>query len=64
MLNRITKMVLGVVLVILALFFVAIAYNFIGLNADAKKYPMPGKLVDIGGYKLHINFVLEMEAPQ
>ena len=30
-------------------------YQKIALYRDAKQYPAPGKLVDIGGYKLHIN---------
>src|SRR5258708_5775104 len=40
-------------LVILVL--LGFVYQFISTKIDARKYPSPGKLVDIGGYRLHIN---------
>lgn len=31
------------------------AYQFISTKKDENRYPPPGKLVDVGGYRLHIN---------
>src|SRR5271170_4669415 len=41
-------------LLILAL-IVGIAYQFIEMRLDARRFPQIGKSVDIGGYKLNIN---------
>jgi pimeloyl-ACP methyl ester carboxylesterase len=29
-------------------------YQFIGTNVDQQKFPPPGKLIDVGGYRLHL----------
>jgi pimeloyl-ACP methyl ester carboxylesterase len=41
--------------VLLSLLLVGYIYEPIAEAADAKEYPPPGQLVDIGGYRLHIN---------
>jgi pimeloyl-ACP methyl ester carboxylesterase len=41
-------------LVVLALASVGGGYQVLGARADAKAYPMPGQLVDIGGRSLHL----------
>ena len=41
-------------LVVLALASVGGAYQVLGARADAKAYPMPGQLVDVGGRSLHL----------
>jgi pimeloyl-ACP methyl ester carboxylesterase len=41
-------------LLVLALASVGGAYQVLGARADAKAYPMPGDLVDIGGRSLHL----------
>ena len=41
-------------LAVLALASVGGAYQALGARADAKAYPMPGQLVDIGGRSLHL----------
>jgi pimeloyl-ACP methyl ester carboxylesterase len=43
------------VLAVLALASVGGAYQTLGAAADAKAFPMPGQLVDVGGYRLHLN---------
>lgn len=40
---------------ILGLMLVGYVYESMAEAADAKAYPPPGQLVDIGGYRLHIN---------
>jgi pimeloyl-ACP methyl ester carboxylesterase len=44
-----------VVVSILGLALVGAIYESIAEAADAKAYPPPGQLVDVGGYRLHIN---------
>jgi pimeloyl-ACP methyl ester carboxylesterase len=41
-------------LTVLALASVGGAYQVLGAAADAKAYPMPGQLVDVGGRSLHL----------
>jgi pimeloyl-ACP methyl ester carboxylesterase len=49
------KFLLGVfVVLVLVLVLAGAAYQAIGTVRDAYKYPPPGKLVDVGGYRLHI----------
>lgn len=40
---------------LLGLLLVGYIYESIAEAADAKAYPPPGQLVDVGGYRLHIN---------
>jgi pimeloyl-ACP methyl ester carboxylesterase len=40
---------------LLALMLVGYIYEPLAEAADAKTYPPPGQLVDVGGYRLHIN---------
>ncbi len=39
----------------IGLFCLGVLYQFISTELDEIRYPAPGKLVDIGGYKMHIN---------
>ena len=43
------------VIAVLALASIGGAYQNFGAAADAKAYPMPGQLIDVGGYSLHLN---------
>lgn len=43
------------VLTVLALASLGGAYQTLGAAADAKAFPMPGQLIDVGGYSLHLN---------
>lgn len=45
----------GIVLCILGLLAVGYIYEPFAENADAKAYPPPGRMVDVGGYRLHFN---------
>src|SRR5689334_11648418 len=44
-----------IVVVIVGLLIVGAIYESLAEAADAKKFPPPGQLVDVGGYRLHIN---------
>lgn len=44
-----------VVVLIIGLAVVGAMYESVAETADAKAYPPPGELVDVGGYRLHIN---------
>lgn len=46
-----------VVVLIIALALIGAIYERMAEAADAKAYPPPGQLVDVGGYRLHINCV-------
>jgi hypothetical protein len=45
----------GIVVVILGLLLVGAVYESVTEAADVRAYPPPGRLVDVGGYRLHIN---------
>ena len=51
----------GLVGLIILLALAGIVYQAIGNARDKEKYPPPGKLVDVGGYRLHINCMGEGE---
>jgi pimeloyl-ACP methyl ester carboxylesterase len=53
-LSILKKFCLGLVALLLLLVCAGALYQFISTKLDEKRYPPPGKLVDIGGYKLHI----------
>src|SRR5438552_884571 len=40
---------------LLALMGTGTMYQYVSTKLDDQKYPAPGELIDIGGYKLHIN---------
>ena len=47
--------VIGVVLaLVVGLVLVGVSYEAVSAMGDAKAYPPPGRLVDVGGYSLHI----------
>jgi pimeloyl-ACP methyl ester carboxylesterase len=45
----------GIVVVVLGLMLVGALYESVTEAADVRAYPPPGRLVDVGGYRLHIN---------
>lgn len=51
---KIIKYLLGIVCLLL---FSGFIYQFIATKIDNKKYLPPGKIVDIGGYKLHLHCI-------
>jgi hypothetical protein len=42
------------VIALLALASIGGGYQTLGKAADAKAYPMPGRLIDVGGHRLHL----------
>lgn len=40
---------------LLALMGIGTTYQYVSTQLDNQRYPAPGELIDIGGYKLHIN---------
>lgn len=45
----------GLAGLIVALLFIGPIYQFTATKLDNSKYPVPGKLIDVGGYRLHLN---------
>src|SRR5688572_29629745 len=45
----------GTMSVLLGLLLLGAAYEAVAEAADARTYPPPGQLVDVGGHRLHIN---------
>ena len=45
----------GILAVLLILLLAGAIYESLAEAADAKAYPPPGQMVDVGGYRLHIN---------
>jgi len=56
MLHRWVKIVgIASISLIVMLLLTGYLYQFIGTKIDDYKYPPPGKMVNVGGYQLHIN---------
>src|SRR3954465_4061666 len=52
---RWTKRVLtGLAATVVVLLLAGATYQFIATKIDERKYPPPGRLVDVGGYRLHL----------
>jgi pimeloyl-ACP methyl ester carboxylesterase len=45
----------GLAITLLALMLLALLYQWIGTAIDARRYPPPGQLVDVGGHAMHIH---------
>jgi pimeloyl-ACP methyl ester carboxylesterase len=45
----------GTVVALLVLLIMGVVYERLSEAADARAYPPPGKMVDVGGYRLHLN---------
>src|SRR5215207_2231927 len=52
--SRLGRWLLYPVIVMLALASIGGGYQTLGAAADAKAYPMPGQLIDVGGHRLHL----------
>jgi pimeloyl-ACP methyl ester carboxylesterase len=53
--SRVGRWLLYPVLAILAVAAVGGGYATLGAAADARAYPMPGQLIDVGGHRLHLH---------
>ena len=57
LLQRIGRGLIGMLTVFVGLGFAGAIYESVAEAADARAYPPPGKMVDVGGYRLHINCI-------
>jgi pimeloyl-ACP methyl ester carboxylesterase len=57
LIRRIGKALLGLVVALLALAVAGAIYQAIATELAERAYPPPGEMVDVGGYRLHINCV-------
>jgi pimeloyl-ACP methyl ester carboxylesterase len=53
--SRSRRILLYPVIGFLAVAAIGGAYQTVGAAADARAYPMPGQLIDVGGHRLHLN---------
>src|SRR5262245_9656826 len=53
-LGRAGRIGLGLLIVLIVLSAIGATYQIVATQRDARAYPPPGQLVDIGGYRLHI----------
>jgi pimeloyl-ACP methyl ester carboxylesterase len=53
--RRLLRVLIICSLTLVGLLLLGLSYQAIASALDASHYPAPGKLVDIGGYRLHIN---------
>lgn len=53
--SRSRRLLIYPLLALLALASIGGAYQTLGAAADAKAFPIPGQLVDVGGHQLHLN---------
>ena len=49
------RVLLGLLVVLLILAVSGTSYQAIATARDARTFPPPGQLIDVGGYKLHIH---------
>lgn len=54
---------LGLGLLLVALLLAGASYQAIATRADARNYPPPSRLVDVGGYQLHIHCLARSHWP-
>src|SRR5690242_8714267 len=45
----------GTLIALVGVGFAGVVYESVAEAADARAYPPPGQMVDVGGYRLHIN---------
>jgi hypothetical protein len=54
---RIGRALIGLLGVVVVLGLSGAVYESIAEAADARAYPPPGQMIDVGGYRLHINCI-------
>lgn len=57
--NKIARMVLVLLVLLVAGVLLSSGYQAFATGRDLEKYPAPGQLIDVGGYRLHIYCVGE-----
>jgi pimeloyl-ACP methyl ester carboxylesterase len=58
-LGCIGQVLIGLVLLVVLLALVGAIYQIVATRSDERRYPPPGELVDVGGYRLHIHCIGE-----
>src|ERR671916_2896628 len=58
-----TRIVAGMVGLVLVLLLAGVVFLFVMTRIDARRYPAPGEMVDVGGYSLHLYCTGEPGAP-
>jgi len=53
------RIFLGVLVLVLVLVVAGVVYQFVATKMDEGRYPPPGKMVDVGGFKMYISCVGE-----
>lgn len=53
--GRFRRRIKGTAIAVAALSVIAAGFQFLSTKAGERRYPPPGKLIDIGGYRLHLN---------
>ena len=53
--RRAKRLAAGAVALVLLLALAGATYQSVACAVDARRYPPPGKLIDVGGYRLHID---------
>jgi hypothetical protein len=48
------RILLGLIITILAMAVISAIYQAAGAQADQRDFPPPGRLYDVGGYRLHL----------
>jgi pimeloyl-ACP methyl ester carboxylesterase len=56
-LRRISRILLFLAILLVILMGTGLVYQAVSSAVDASRYPPPGKLVDVGGYRLHIHCI-------
>ncbi len=51
------RIVVGILALIIAVALVGLAYQTLSEARDMRRFPPPGKLVDVGGFRLHIHSI-------
>lgn len=57
------RVIVGMVGLVLVLLLVGVVFQFVVTRIDARRYPAPGELVEVGGYSLHLYCTGESGAP-
>jgi len=53
--RRIKRPAIGVIALVLLLISAGVIYQAVASARDLRRYPPPGRLIDVGGHRLHIN---------
>jgi len=51
----IKRILAALLLILVVLTVTGITYQYLSTQADKSKYPAPGQLIDVGGYRLHLH---------